>query len=452
MSHVASRSTWSSRWAFILVTIGSAVGLGNIWKFSYLAGSSGGSAFVLVYLFCIALIGLPLLMAEILIGRRGRGNPAQAMLNTAEETGNSSWWALLGWVGMLGALMILSYYGVVAGWVADYLFQAAAGVRVTTPEAATAAFNELTGDPVRMGFWHTVFLALSVGVVARGVVAGIEVANKIMLPMLFLILLLLTLWGAVVGDMSAALHFMFDFKTGDLTPGVILAAMGHAFFSLSLGMGAIMAYGSYLDRKTSIGHTSLWVTGAGTLVGLLSGMAIFSLTFGYGLKPAAGPGLILQTLPLAFAHMPGGRLVAVLFFLFVLFAAWTSAISLVEPFVSWLTERYGIRRARAAWGTGVPVWLLGLAVCLSFNRWSNFGVFGLNLFDMLDWLASRIMMPLSGLAIAIYVGWLLGRALVRDEIRLGGKVFSVWFNVLRYVVPVGIMMVFLHELGWLPWG
>jgi NSS family neurotransmitter:Na+ symporter len=303
-----------------------------------------------------------------------------------------------------------------------------------------------------MGFWHTVFLVLSVGVVARGVVAGIEVANKIMLPMLFLILLLLTLWGAVVGDMSAALHFMFDFKTGDLTSGVILAAMGQAFFSLSLGMGAIMAYGSYLDRKTSIGHTSLWVTGAGTLVGLLSGMAIFSLTFGYGLKPAAGQGLILQTLPLAFAHMPGGRLVAVLFFLFVLFAAWTSAISLVEPFVSWLTERYGIRRARAAWGTGVPVWLLGLAVCLSFNRWSNFRVFGLNLFDMLDWLASRIMMPLSGLAIAIYVGWLLGRALVRDEIQLGGKVFSVWFNVLRYVVPVGIMMVFLHELGWLPWG
>ena len=452
MSHAAPRSTWSNRWAFILVTIGSAVGLGNIWKFSYLAGSSGGSAFVLVYLFCIALIGLPLLMAEILIGRRGRGNPVQAMLNTAEETGNSSWWALLGWVGMLGALMILSYYSVVAGWVADYLFQAVIGERVATPEAAREAFGELAGDPARMGFWHTVFLALSVGVVARGVVAGIEAANKIMLPMLFLILLLLTLWGAAVGDMPAALHFMFDFKTSDLTPGVILAAMGHAFFSLSLGMGAIMVYGSYLDRKTSIGHTSLWVAAAGTLVGLLSGMAIFSLTFGYGLEPAAGPGLILQTLPLAFAYMPGGRLVAVFFFLFVLFAAWTSAISLVEPFVSWLTERYGIRRARAAWGTGVPVWLLGLAVCLSFNRWSDFRVFDLNLFDVLDQLASRVMMPLSGLAIAIYVGWMLGRALVRDEIRLGGEVFSVWFNVLRYVVPVGITMVFFHELGWLPWG
>jgi NSS family neurotransmitter:Na+ symporter len=451
MSHSASRSTWSNRWAFILVTIGSAVGLGNIWKFSYLAGSGGGSAFVLVYLLCVALIGLPLLMAEILIGRRGRGNPVSAMLNTAEETGNSSWWALLGWVGMFGALMILSYYSVVAGWIADYLFQAIAGVRVETAEAARNAFADLTGNPVRMGFWHTVFLALSVGVVARGVVAGIEAANRIMLPMLFLILLSLTAWGAFVGDMPTALHFMFDFKVEALTSDVILLAMGQAFFSLSLGMGAIMVYGSYLDKKTSIGSTSLWVAVAGTLVGLLSGMAIFSLTFGYGLAPSEGPGLILQTLPLAFSHMPGGRLVAALFFLFVLFAAWTSAISLVEPFVSWLTERYGIHRARAAWYTGVPVWLLGLAVCLSFNHWSGYSVFGRNLFNALDQLATNVMMPLSGLAIAIYVGWRMGRVLVRDEVNLEGRAFPLWFTVLRYIVPVGIVLVFFHKLGVFSW-
>ncbi|MDR0702452.1 MAG: sodium-dependent transporter [Azoarcus sp.] len=451
MSQSVSRSTWTNRWAFILVTIGSAVGLGNIWRFSYLAGSSGGSAFVLVYLLCVGLIGLPLLMAEILIGRRGRGNPVQAMLNTAEETGNSPWWALLGWAGMLGALLILSYYSVVSGWIADYLYQAVVGIRVETAEAARQGFAALAGDPLRMGFWHTVMLTLSVGVVARGVVAGIEAANRIMMPVLFLILLLLTLWGGVVGDMPAALHFMFDFKADALTPSVVLAAMGHAFFSLSLGMGAIMVYGSYLDRHTRIGHTSLWVVGASTLVGLLSGMAIFSLTFGYGLAPSAGPGLILQTLPLAFAHMPGGRLVAVFFFLFVLFAAWTSAISLVEPFVSWLTERYGIRRARAAWGTWAPVWLLGLAVCLSFNRWSDFTLAGLNLFDALDQFASKIMMPLSGLMIAVYVGWRMGTALVREEIALRGAAFPLWFNVLRYVVPIGIVLVFCHNLGWLPW-
>ena len=444
-----SRSTWSNRWAFILVTIGSAVGLGNIWKFSYLAGASEGSVgvFIAVYLACVAIIGLPLLMAEILIGRRGRGNPVVAMLNTAEESGNSSWWALLGWVGVFGALMILSFYSVVSGWMVDYFWHSlVGGVQVNTPEEAAAAFGALMANPWRLGFWHTVFMILTTGVVARGVVGGIEAANKVMLPLLFLILVLLTLWGAAAGDMPAALRFMFNLRTEAIKPGVVLDGMGHAFFSLSLGMGAIMAYGSYLDKKTNIGHTCVWIAVAGAFIGLLSGTAIFSLTFGYGLTPAAGPGLILQTLPLAFTHMPGGRVFAIFFFLFVIFAAWTSSISLLEPFVSWLTERYGIRRARAAWGTALPVWLLGLAVCLSFNEWVEFKIFGRIIFDLLDHLATRFMMPLSGLAIAIYVGWRLGTMIVADEIRLKQCAFRLWFSVLRYVVPVGIVLVFLYEL------
>ncbi|MDR1662049.1 MAG: sodium-dependent transporter [Azoarcus sp.] len=447
MSQSVPRSTWTNRWAFILVTIGSAVGLGNIWKFSYLTGANGGSAFVLVYLLCVALIGLPLLMAEILIGRRGRGNPVAAMLKTAEESGNSSWWALLGWEGVFGALLILSFYSVVASWITDYLFQSLMGVRMETAEAAAQGFKDLMNDPLRMGFWHTVFMALTVGVVARGVVLGIEAANKIMLPLLFLLLVALAIWGAAVGDFWAALHFMFDFKAEDFKSGVVLMAMGHAFFSLSLGMGAIMAYGSYLDRETSIGHTSLWVVAAGTLIGLLSGIAIFSFTFGYGLEPSSGPGLILQTLPLAFSRMPGGQVFSVLFFLFVLFAAWTSSISLVEPFVSWVTERYGVRRVHAAWGVCAPVWLMGVAICLSFNRWSDFTIFGRSLFDALDQFTACVMMPLSGLAIAVYVGWMLGRAIATDEIRLKGRMFALWFNVLRYVVPVGIALVFFHSLG-----
>ncbi|MDR2015897.1 MAG: sodium-dependent transporter [Azoarcus sp.] len=450
----SSRSTWSSRWAFILVTIGSAVGLGNIWKFSYLAGASEGSVgvFVVVYLVCVALIGLPLLMAEILIGRRGRGNPVVAMLNTAEESGNSSWWALLGWVGIFGALMILSFYSVVSGWMVDYFWQSLVeGVYVNTAEEAKAAYDAMISDPLRLGLWHTVFMILTAGVVARGVVGGIEAANKIMLPLLFLILVLLTIWGAVAGDMPKALGFMFNLKTEAIKPGVVIDGMGHAFFSLSLGMGAIMAYGSYLDKKTNIGHTCVWIAAAGSFIGLLSGAAIFSLTFGYGLTPAAGPGLILQTLPLAFTYMPGGRLFAIFFFLFVIFAAWTSSISLLEPFVSWLTERYGIRRARAAWGTALPVWLLGLAVCLSFNKWSEFKIFGRILFELLDHLATRVMMPLSGLAIAIYVGWRLGKVIVVDEIRLKQRAFTLWFNVLRFIVPVGITLIFLYELVLRDW-
>jgi NSS family neurotransmitter:Na+ symporter len=446
---VISRSTWSNRWAFILVTIGSSVGLGNIWKFPYMTGSQGGSAFVLIYLIAILLIGLPLLIAEILIGRRGGGNPVAAMLNTSEESGSSAWWSLLGWVGMVGALLILSYYSVVAGWIVDYLYKALTGFRVETAEVARSSFEALLDNPFQMGLWHTVFLTLTVGVVARGVVSGIEIANKIMMPGLFLILILLTLWGCVSGDMSSAWHFMFDFRFEKITPSVILAAVGHAFFSLSLGMGAIMAYGSYLDKKSSIVHTSLWVVAAGTLVGLLAGLAIFSLTFRYGLEPAAGPGLILQTLPLAFSHMPGGGVFSIFFFLLVLFAAWTSAISLVEPFVAWLTESQDIHRPVAAWGTWLVVWTLGLGVCLSFNRWADYRLFGLNLFDGLDFLTSRIMMPLSGLAIAVFVGWAMRRAAVEEEIRLKGRAFFAWYQVLRYLVPLAITLVFFHVLGWL---
>jgi NSS family neurotransmitter:Na+ symporter len=442
----APRSTWSTRWAFILVTIGSSVGLGNIWKFPYMTGSQGGSAFVLVYLICVALIGLPLLMAEILIGRRGRGNPVFSMLKVAEESGVSSWWGMLGWLGVVGAAMILSYYSVVAGWIVDYLFQAGAGARAETPEAAAAGFAALLADPWRLILWHTVFLALTVGVVARGVISGIERANKVLMPALFIILLFLTLWGGWVGDMRQAWHFMFDFKPEALTGQVILAALGHAFFSLSLGMGAIMAYGSYLNKADSIANTSLWVTLASTLVGLFAGLAIFSLTFHHGLAASSGPGLILETLPLVFSHMPGGRWVGTLFFLLVLFAAWTSAISLVEPFVSWLTERLRARRFIAAWGVGLVVWIGGVAVCLSFNRWSDWKLFGLNLFEQVDYLTSRIMMPLSGLAIALFVGWVMKQPAVRDEIRLSGASFHVWYTVLRYITTVAIVLVFLRAL------
>lgn len=443
------RSTWSSRWAFILVTIGSAVGLGNIWKFPYMAGSQGGSAFVLVYLVCVLAIGLPLLMAEILIGRRGRGNPASAILNVADEGGSSSWWGLVGWSGMLGALLILSFYSVVAGWIVEYLFQFTIGLHLESAEAAQSRFNGLLENPWRLVLWHSIFLCLTVGVVAKGIISGIERANRIMMPGLFLILVLLTLWGAVAGNMDAAWHFMFDFRPEALTPAVILAAVGHAFFSLSLGMGAIMAYGSYLDRDSSIASTSLWVAMAGTLVGVLAGLAIFSLTFAQGLEPGAGAGLILQTLPLAFSQMPGGQLFGVFFFLLVLFAAWTSAISLVEPFVSWLTERMGLRRSLAAWGTGLAVWLLGVGVSLSFNLWSGYTLFGLNLFELLDFLTSRIMMPLSGLAIALFVGWSMTRERVLDEMQLSGAPFEAWYRILRYLAPLAILLVFLHALGWL---
>jgi NSS family neurotransmitter:Na+ symporter len=444
---LSPRSTWSSRWAYILVTIGSSVGLGNVWRFPYIAGTQGGSAFVLVYLICILLIGIPLLMAETLIGRRGRGNPAASMLRVAEESGRSSWWSLLGWTGMLGALLILSYYCVVAGWIVNYLGKLLAGQEITTAAEAAESFSALLASPGELILCQSIFLILTVIVVARGVVAGIERANRVMMPALFIILVLLTLWSGFAGDMRQSWHFMSDFKPEAITGTVILTALGHAFYSLSLGMGTIMAYGSYLNKQVNIASSSLWVAAAGTLVGILVGLAIFSLTFGYGLTPSEGPGLILKALPITFAHMPGGRLFGILFFILVLFAAWTSSISMSEPFVAWLTERLGIRRPLAAWGAGLFTWLSGIGVCLSFNHGQHFLLFGKNLFDFLDFSASCIAIPLTGLAIALFVGWFMKKTTVAEEIALPSSSFSLWFCILRYLVPLAIIVVLIRALG-----
>jgi NSS family neurotransmitter:Na+ symporter len=442
-----ARAHWSGRWAFFLVTVGSAVGLGNIWKFPYMTGSNGGSAFVLVYLCCILGIGVPLLMAESMLGRRGQGSPVGSMRVLADEAGVSRLWQVIGYFGIVGAFLILSFYSVVAGWVLDYTWQAAEGFKALPKEAFAEAFNALLASPGRLIFWHTVFMAMSALVVLGGVTGGIERANKIMMPALFGILVFLVGYGAVAADLPAAWRFLFHFDPSAINRGVLFAAMGHAFFTLSLGMGAIITYGSYLERNVSIPRTGLAIAGADTLVALLAGLAIFSIVFAQGLEPAAGPGLILQTLPLAFSQMPGGHAIGLLFFVLVVFAAWTSAISLLEPGVSLLSERYGMGRKQAVVLLSSAVWLLGIAVALSFNDWSSYKLFGLGLFDFLDTLTTKIMMPLAGLLIALFAGWKMKRAHVFEEIRMGSRVFVLWFNVVRYVSPVAIVIIFLNVIG-----
>ncbi|KXB30794.1 transporter [Dechloromonas denitrificans] len=442
-----NRSHWSSRWAFILVTAGSAIGLGNIWKFPYMTGTNGGSAFVLVYLLCIVSIGLPLLMAETMLGRRGQGNPVAAMGVVAREAGLGRYWKIIGLIGVTGALLILSFYSVVAGWILEYTLRATAGFDGITKESAAAGFAGLLADPLRLIAWHSLFMVMTVFVVARGVTGGIEQANKIMMPALFAIVLGLIGYGMVTADMPAAFRFMFHFDVSAITREVVFSAMGHSFFTLSLGMGAIMAYGSYLDKGTSIVRTCFYVAIADTAIALLAGLAIFAIVFAKGLAPASGPGLILQTLPIAFSQMPGGVVVGPLFFLLVVFAAWTSSISLLEPFVALLIERFAFSRKRAAWATGGAVWLLGIAVALSFNEWSEVKLFGLGIFDLLDSLTTKIMMPLSGLLIAVFAGWMMQRRHVEDEIALGGKGFALWRMTLRYVSPIAIVAIFLHVIG-----
>jgi NSS family neurotransmitter:Na+ symporter len=447
----ARRAHWSSRWAFILAATGSAVGLGNIWKFPYIAGESGGGAFVLIYLLCVLSIGLPLMMAEIMLGRRAQRNPVEAMALLARESGASPAWRAVGVIGVITGVLILSFYSVVAGWMLDYLvLGAGGGFAGLDPAAAQSRLDALLGDPQRMLLWHSVFMLMTAAIVGGGVAHGLERANKLLMPALFTILLVLLAYGLIWGEAGRAATFLFHADFVKITPGVMLAAMGQAFFSLSLGMGSMMVYGSYLKRDTSIVRAGVAVAAMDTVVALLAGLAIFSIVFAHGLEPAAGPGLVLQTLPIAFGDMAGGALVGSLFFLLLVFAAWTSSIALLEPVTAWVTENTRLKRPRASALLGAAAWLLGVAVLLSFNAWSEVKLFGLGIFDALDYLTSNILLPLGGLLVAVFAAWVMKSSHSRQELGLEATIYAIWRSALRYVVPVAIVLIFLQLTGLLP--
>ncbi len=445
------RSHWTHRWAFIMATAGSAVGLGNIWKFPYMTGTNGGSAFVLVYLLCVVLIGLPLMMTEIMLGRRAQRNPVDGMAHLAAEAGGSSLWRGVGYMGIAAGILILSFYSVVAGWVLDYVWRAASGdfAGITAAQAKTQ-FSAFVSNPLALLWWHSVFMFLTMAVVARGVTAGLERANMIMMPALVVILLILLGYSLAVGDITRSLEFMFRPDFSKITPAVILSAMGHSFFTLSLGMGAVMVYGSYLQRHVSIARSAFYIVLADTAIALVAGITIFAIVFANQLEPAAGPGLLFQTLPIAFGQMPGGTIFATLFFVLVGFAAWTSSISLVEPAVSWLIENTALTRVRAALLVGGLIWLIGIAVLLSFSEWSEVKLFGLNIFDLFDKLTTNILLPLGGLLMALFAVWVMHAAHAQEELGLNHRHYRRWLFATRFVAPAAIMLVFLNLMGWLP--
>ncbi|MTW19905.1 sodium-dependent transporter [Allochromatium palmeri] len=459
---------WSSRFVFILAAVGSAVGLGNIWKFPYITGENGGGAFVLVYLVCIALIGVPIMMAEILIGRRGRQSPINTMrVLVADEQANPAWrW--LGWLGVVTGFLILSYYSVIAGWALAYVFRAGAGLFTgADADSVSTLFGALLGSPESMLAWHTIFMVMTMVVVARGVRGGLEKAVTLLMPALFVLLVLLVFYAMYQGAFARGVEFLFnaDFskvfqhceslESGGpascrFTGEPLLIALGHAFFTLSLGMGAIMVYGSYMPGNASIARATLIIVAADTVAALLAGLAIFPIVFANGLEPAAGPGLIFQTLPIAFGSMPGGRLFGTLFFVLLTFAAWTSAISLIEPAVAWLVENRGIARVPAAIAVGVLAWVLGIGSVLSFNLWSgeSFQLFGKTWFDLMDYLTANILLPLGGLFIALFAGWVMSRAASRGELRMGDRRgYRTWRFLVRYVSPWLVVIVFLNAIG-----
>jgi NSS family neurotransmitter:Na+ symporter len=444
---------WSSRLAFILAATGSAVGLGNIWRFPYTAGEYGGGAFVLLYLICVAGIGIPIMMAEIMLGRRGRQSPINTMKSLARDEGASPLWQLLGWMGIVSGFLILSFYSVIAGWTLAYVFRAAGGLFSGADAGmAQAMFDGLVADPERLLAWHTIFMIMTGLVVARGVASGLERAVRWLMPALFLLLVVMVFYAAQAGDFGAGFAYMFspDFaKLGSRFGEAVLSAMGQAFFSLSLGMGAIMIYGSYLNSRASIGQNAIIIAGMDTLVALLAGLAIFPIVLSNGLEPGAGPGLIFQTLPLAFGQMPFGGLFGTIFFLLLVFAAWTSAISLLEPMTAWLVENRGFSRPRAAALGAVAVWLLGIACLLSLNVWSDVTVFGKGFLDLFDYLTANILLPLGGVLIAIFAGWIMRRASSVDELALGDRSFGyrAWRLLVRFVAPTCVILVFLNAIG-----
>jgi NSS family neurotransmitter:Na+ symporter len=440
---------WSSRWAFVLAAAGSAVGLGNIWKFPYITGQNGGGAFVLVYLACIAVIGIPIMMAEVMIGRRGRQSPINTMISLSEEAGRSRYWSILGWSGVIAGFLILSYYSVIAGWALAYVFRAALGMfSGASADQVGGIFKDFLASPERLLAWHTIFMVMTMVVVGRGVRSGLEQAVRFLMPALFVLLLIMVGYAMSTDSFVKGLRFLFTPDFSKLSRDSVLIAMGHAFFTLSLGMGAIMIYGSYMPERVSIAKTTFLIAGADTLVALMAGMAIFPIVFANHLEPSAGPGLIFVTLPVAFGQMPAGSLFGAIFFILVVFAAWTSSISLIEPAVTWLVENHNMRRLTACVWSGIVTWILGVGTVLSFNLWSEDKLFGKTFFDLLDYLTANIMLPLGGLFIAIFAAWVMREADVREELEMVNRVgYRLWRFLVRYVTPVCVVIVFLNAIG-----
>jgi neurotransmitter:Na+ symporter, NSS family len=440
---------WSSKVGFIMAVSGSAVGLGNIWRFPYVAGENGGGAFVLVYLLCVFCVGLPIMMAEILIGRRGRRNPVATMRLLGEEEAGQPRWHWVGVLGVVTGFLILSFYSVIAGWAVAYIFESASGsfTNVRSDELA-ALFGNFISNPLATGAWHTLFMVGTVFVVARGVERGLERAVRVLMPALIVLLLVLLGYSMMAGSFSQGLVFLFEPRFEELTPQAVLEALGQAFFTLSVGMGAIMAYGAYLPNEASITQTSVAVVVADTAVAILAALVIFPIVFANDLDPAAGPGLVFQSLPLAFGQMPGGSLIAAIFFLLLTFAAWTSAISLMEPAVAWFVETFSLTRAAAALAVGGTIWGLGWFSILSFGPWSDFTFFQGTIFDNLDYLTNNILLPLGGLAIVVFASWVMARISTADEIDpQGGRRYRLWRLAARFAAPVAVVLVMLNALG-----
>ncbi|KAA0874619.1 sodium-dependent transporter [Nitrincola tapanii] len=447
---MSSTKIWTHKGTFLLAAVGSAVGLGNLWRFPYLTGENGGGAFILVYALTIAVVGIPILIAETLLGRASRKSPIMGMKYLTESHGTSRHWQVIGWMGASAAFIILSFYSVIAGWAIHYTWLMFSGqLSGASADVISASFGELLASPNQLLLYHTLFMLASALIVGMGIHKGIENGLRFMMPALFIILMIVLAYGVMTGDAVAAIKFLFTFNLNDLSLEGWLQAMGQSFFTLSLGMGAIMAYGAYMSKEASLTRTAISIALVDTAIALIAGIAIFSLVFGAGMDAGQGPGLMFVTLPIAFADLPGGALLGGVFFILVIGAALTSAISLVEPVAAFLVERFGFSRPLATSIMAGLCWLLGLLTVFSFNLWSEgtwtHQLFGRSPFEILEFL-TNIMMPLGGLLIALFAGWALSREEVLNEMDTNDRWFHTWQFLVRFIAPTAVAFVFLRTL------
>ena len=439
-----SHGAWIGKWTFILAATGSAVGLGNIWGFPYKAGTNGGGAFVLIYLGCILIIGLPIMISEIIIGRKAGNSPINAMKNVALESKKSSMWQVVGWSGIFAGILILSFYSVIAGICLNYIFiSATSSGTISSPDQ----FSSVISSPVNLIIWHTIFMVMTALIVSAGIKDGIGRMVKILMPMLGFLMIFMVIYSMINGDFTKALSFLFEPDFSDITSDTLLQAMGQAFFSLSLGMGSIMAYGAYMPKDQQVVNSSFTVASLDTLIAMLAGLAIFPIIFAFNLEPNSGPGLVFVSMLSAFNQMQFGQLIGPLFFILLSVAALSSSISLLEPGVAYLAEEGILSRKRSAEIISFFIWVLGIGSVLSFNIWSDVDIIlGKNFLDSMDLIANQILLPLGGMLIAIFVGWFMKESLIKDEIgNTNNALYLVWRFFVKFVAPLCVGYIFYRQ-------
>jgi NSS family neurotransmitter:Na+ symporter len=439
-----SHGAWIGKWTFILAATGSAVGLGNIWGFPYKAGTNGGGAFVLIYLGCILIIGLPIMISEIIIGRKAGNSPINAMKNVALESKTSSSWQIVGWSGIFAGILILSFYSVIAGICLNYIFIAASSSgAVSSPDQ----FSNVISSPVNLIFWHTLFIVMTALIVSAGIKDGIGRMVKILMPMLGFLMIFMVVYSMINGDFTKAISFLFAPDFSNVTSDTLLQAMGQAFFSLSLGMGSIMAYGAYMPKDQQVVSSSFTVASLDTLIAMLAGLAIFPIIFAFNLEPNSGPGLVFVSMLSAFNQMQFGQFIGPLFFILLSVAALSSSISLLEPGVAYLSEEGILSRKRSAEIISFFIWVLGIGSALSFNIWSDVEIIpDKNFLDSMDFIANQILLPLGGMLIAIFVGWFMKESLIRDEIgHTNNALYLMWRFFVKFIAPLCVGYIFYRQ-------